>query len=230
MCTSTDPKDHRLRSSVFAEWDNFRILIDVGPDFRLQALRHQIQKIDLILLTHTHADHVNGLDDLRPLSFQRPLDVFYPAGCLEILQNRFRYMFEDTGGPTSRPKLIFREMPHPLDLDDSHQIVPIEIFHGDLPIYGYRMGDLAYLTDCSRIPPQSYPLLEGVKIVVVGALRPTPHPTHFTFQQAVEAVERLQPQTIYFTHISHDVCHREIADLVQRRAQPAWDGLVLNIE
>lgn len=229
VCTSQDPKDQRLRTSAFLKWDQYNIQIDVGPDFRLQALKHRITQIDLVLLTHTHADHVNGLDDLRPLSYCCAISVYYPPNCLSVLQKRYDYMFGEHVGPTSRPNLKFLEMPPKLKLDDRHVITAVPIFHGEQLIFGYRFGPLAYLTDCSQIPPDSYAILQGVSVVIIGALRPTQHPTHFSFDQALQAVKPLNPKQVYFIHLSHDVLHAEIAPLVAHQAQAAYDGQELHL-
>lgn len=229
VCSSADPRDKRLRSSVLVDWNGLAILIDAGPDFRFQALRAGIQRVDHLLITHSHADHVNGLDDLRPISYGRPIPVWSAPDTKEALKQRFAYMFLPPSGPSSRPELLFRIMPNTLDLGNGRIIQAVPIHHGPQRILGYRMGNFAYLTDCSGIPPESMEKLSGVSTVVIGALRPKPHPTHFSFEQAIDALAPLHPGSIWLTHLSHEVTYDQTKMLLQGRARAAYDGLVLSL-
>ncbi len=229
VCTSMDPRDYRLRSSLLVEWDGLKILIDAGPDFRGQALRAGLKKVDHLLITHSHADHVNGLDDLRPISFLNPIPVWTGTATLSALGSRFSYMFGKNTGPSSRPEFRFQEITGPIHLGEGKTVIPIVIHHGPQDIFGFRLGDLAYLTDCSGIPGESMKLLEGVKHIIVGALRPKPHPTHFSFTQAIEAVRPLGAEKVWLTHLSHEVSHTQTETLLPEGFCAAWDGLSVQI-
>lgn len=229
VCTSSDPRDQRLRPSVLVQWRGLQLQVDVGPDFRLQALRYGIQRLDAVFLTHAHADHINGLDDLRPLTVGGPLPVYGEESTLLELERRFGYMFTREPSLSSRPLLDFRPMPSAVDLGRGCLVRAVPVCHGPDLILGFRFGPLAYLTDCSAIPASSYRLLEGIHTLVIDGLRPTPHPTHFSFDQALKAAEPLQPKQIWLIHLSHDLLHTEIEALLGDRARAAWDGLILDL-
>lgn len=236
VCASRDPRDIRYRSSILIEEGGASILVDSGPEFRLQALRAHISRLDAMLLTHAHADHLHGLDDVRPLSKSAPLRVYGNGDALRELKERFAYIFRETqaGGGKPRLDLVEAESGRPLEICGI-VVLPILIYHGKLPVLGWRVGDFAYLTDCSRIPEESFDLLSGVRVAVIDALRPAPHPTHFSLDEAIAAARRIGASQTWLTHICHDASHEELERLCAERgrdvgARPAWDGLELNLE
>jgi phosphoribosyl 1,2-cyclic phosphate phosphodiesterase len=238
VCASKDPRDERYRASALIRADDGTIIvIDSGPEFRLQALRAQLTRVDALLVTHPHADHVHGLDDLRIFTHTRELPVYANPATAEELAERFSYIFRSTqeGGGKPHIKLI------PVITDSSEwleiagiRILPIPLLHGSLPILGWRIGDTAYLTDCNRIPEESFSRLSGVRNLVIDALRVRPHSTHFSFQEALEVIRRIGPERAWFTHICHDFSHTAIQEWLDKNAQgkkiePAYDGLRMTI-
>lgn len=229
VCRSTDPRNHRRRASVLLEDDEHRWLIDAGPDFRTQALEHGLESLDAVFLTHGHADHVLGLDDLRPLSWKRTIPVWADAPTTEVVHRAFPYFFHEGDGKTSRPRLEFRSLEAGRLVNASGlPVLPLAIQHGDSTILGFRVGTMAYLTDCNGIPPETAPLLHDLEVLVLGALRASPHPTHFSLNQAVEAARQIGARRTYFTHFSHDVDHEVWARTLPAGYAPAYDGLSLD--
>jgi phosphoribosyl 1,2-cyclic phosphate phosphodiesterase len=242
VCQSTDPRDTRLRPSVFLTLDDgTAILIDTSADFRQQALTHDITHIDAVLFTHSHADHVFGLDELRRYNvLQRDaIPLYGDERTLADLRRIFDYAFKQTEGgheyvPRLRPFLIGG----PFNVRGpntngagaagaNETIVPVPILHGARSILGYRLGSFAYLTDCSGIPETSYPLLAGVELLVIGALRDRPHPSHFTVVEAIDAATRIGASRVYFTHMNHDLGHVATCARLPAGIQLAYDGLVV---
>jgi len=234
VCTSTDPKDSRTRPSIYLETDRVRILVDTSTDLRAQALAYNIRRIDAILFTHSHADHVMGLDDVRRYNQMQegPIPCFADAATLANLRQMFAYVFNpptQIGG--GLPQLQLREITGPWAIEDV-SIVPIPLWHGKLPVLGFRVGAFAYLTDCNRIPDESWPLLTcdgGVRTLVLDALRHRPHSTHFSVGEAVDVVRRLGAERAYFTHISHDLGHTATNAQLPAGVELAYDGLVLTV-
>jgi len=226
VCRSPNPKNRRRRASVLFEQGEGRWLIDAGPDFRVQALDAGLAILDAVLLTHAHADHILGLDDLRPLSWKRPIPVWADERTTNSVRTAFPYFFSAGDGKTSRPRLDFRllEAGKPLDAAGL-PVLPLAIRHGDASILGFRVGAVAYLTDCNGIPLQTLPLLEDLDVLVLGALRPHPHPTHFSLDEAVEAARGIGAKRTLFTHFSHDVEHDAWARTLPDGMAPAYDGL-----
>ncbi|MBI3491803.1 MAG: MBL fold metallo-hydrolase [Acidobacteria bacterium] len=225
------PKDPAYTSrSPFA--DAVRsILVDTSTDLREQALTRNVRRVDAILFTHSHADHVMGLDDVRRYNqMQRaPIPCYADGGTLASLRRMFAYVFdtpEQVGG--GLPQLALFRIAGPFSLGGA-EIVPVPLFHGRLPILGFRVGAFAYLTDCSRIPDESWPLLTGVRTVILDALRHRPHPTHFSVSEAIDVVARLGAERAYFTHIAHDLGHAETCAHLPRGVELAYDGLVLEV-
>ena len=230
-CLSDDPRDKRLRPSILLRLGAIRILIDTAPDFRYQALHYGIERLDAILYTHAHADHILGLDDVRPFNFLQKTHIpFYAsAEAWETLERTFRYVFEAMPSESSRPRLtphIFNGSPLKVA---GICIQPIRLAHGQGTVYGFRFGDCAYLTDHSGIPPESEELLLGLDVLFLDALRHNPHPTHSTVDQSLATVERLKPRRAFFTHISHDLVHAPTEARLPPHVRLSYDGLEIPI-
>lgn len=231
VCTSTDPRDRRLRPSVLLKLDQKRILIDTSPDFRCQALRFGIERLDAILFTHSHADHILGLDDVRPFNFMQKgeIPMYASADTLKAIEQTFRYVFDARPSESSRPRLVR----HTFDIDPicvaGVSIQPIRVLHGKGIVYGFRLGDCAYLTDHSEIPLESQERLAGLDVLFLDALRHNPHPTHSTVEESLRTVELLRPRRAFFTHISHDLLHAQTEDRLPENVHLAYDGLEISI-
>jgi phosphoribosyl 1,2-cyclic phosphate phosphodiesterase len=228
VCRSTDPRDNRLRPSIYVECDNGqRILVDTTPDFRQQALRHDIRRVDAVLFTHAHADHVLGLDELRRFNHMthQPVPLYGEARTLSQIKQTFAYAFDTNaraGGGV--PDLTTHEITHAPFVIGETRIVPIPVRHGTWTILGFRFGNFAYLTDCNAIPDASLPLLEGLDVLVLDALRHRPHPTHFTVAQAVEVAKTIGAKQTLLTHICHDLGHAETSAKLPPGVALAYDG------
>lgn len=232
VCRSTDPRDQRLRPSVLVETDDSQVLlVDAGPDLRAQALRHDVRRVDALLFTHGHADHILGIDEIRRYnSLQKRAVACYadPTTAREI-RSVFAYAFDPAtprGGGV--PDLQLFTIAGPFCIG-RQAIVPVPIFHGHRPILGLRMGGFAYLTDCSRIPDESWPLLEDLEVLVLDALRERPHPTHFSLDEALAAAARIAPRRTYLTHMCHDLGHAATSARLPAGVELAYDGLVLTL-
>jgi phosphoribosyl 1,2-cyclic phosphate phosphodiesterase len=209
-----------------------RVLIDTSSDLRAQALQFGIRRLDAILFTHSHADHVLGLDEVRRFNkLQREaIPCYSDARTKADLQRTFGYIFDEhTPKGGGIPKIVLNEIIGPFSLG-SVDIIPVPILHGSRPILGFRVGAFAYLTDCSMIPDASWPLLEGVRTLVLDALRDRPHTTHFSVSEAVNAAARIGAERTYFTHISHELGHAATCARLPRGVELAYDGLVLEID
>jgi phosphoribosyl 1,2-cyclic phosphate phosphodiesterase len=234
-CTSSDPKDKRTRSSVFIRHQDMSILIDASTDLRQQLLREDISDIDYILFTHHHADHIHGLDDIRPINWKMKKKILCYASSktAAAIRTSFPYIFhcDQLGGGVPEIELFEVDRDFILQKSDSGITVsPIEVMHGKWTIFGYRLGNFAYITDASSIPEGSYDLLKDIDILVLNALRMRPHSTHFSLEEALIEVEKIKPQRTYLTHICHDLKHSFLMDeLKDRKVFPAYDGLRLNI-
>lgn len=232
-CRSTDPRDKRSRPSIFIELaGGASILVDTSPDLRAQALAHGIRRIDAILYTHSHADHVMGLDEVRRFnSLQRAaIPCYGDAHTLRDLRRMFSYSFEEptpTGGGI--PKIVLFPLAGEFSIGGA-VLTPVPLLHGSRQIFGYRLGTFAYLTDCSAIPDASWPLLSGVRTLVIDALRDRPHPTHFSLTESLRVVERLAPERAYFTHMSHELPHAATCARLPAGVELAYDGLSFDIE
>ena len=231
VCTSTDPHDRRTRPSVLVEYGGHFVLIDTTPDFREQAIRAGIRRLDAVLFTHSHADHILGLDDLRPLSFKHegrlPLYASQHAG--DYMRYMFRYIFEDSYKYGGMAKVELNTIKGPIDLFGV-KFEPVKVLHGDAEILGFRFGSAAYLTDFSEIPEGSFAQLKGLDILFLDALRHKPHPTHSTVENSLRLVERLQPRRAFFTHICHDLPHEETNKSLPPHVRLSHDGMKLDFE
>jgi phosphoribosyl 1,2-cyclic phosphate phosphodiesterase len=237
VCSSADPRDKRSRTACWIRVGEISIVIDTGPDFRRQALREGIDRVDAVLYTHHHFDHVVGIDDLRPFLFsnRRPIPCFAHEQTAVVLRSMFRYIFADGSYP-GVPSLDLRIVDRAFDVHDRYQhggstiqVIPIEAFHGALPLFGYRVGNFAYLTDTSHIPDASLGLLEGVDTLVLDALRHEAHPTHFTIAEAVDVARRVGARKTYFTHMTHSFLHAEETDRLPEGIELAYDGLTFEV-
>lgn len=230
-CRSTDPRDARLRPSIHVETGAAAVLVDAGPDLRQQALRAGIRRVDAVVFTHGHADHILGIDDLRRYNaLQRgALPCYGDRATLFDIERMFAYVFDpNTPKGGGLPLLDLIEIDGAFSVGDL-RVEPVPIFHGARSILGLRIGGFAYLTDCSRIPDESWPLLEGLDVLVLDALRERPHPTHFSLDEAVEAARRLAATRTYFTHMCHDLLHAATNARLPRGMELAYDGLVLEV-
>lgn len=232
VCKSDDPRDKRLRVSVWISWEGASYVIDCGPDFRQQMLASHCEKVDGILFTHEHADHTAGLDDIRPFYFkQGDIPVFAHRRVLENLTKRFDYIFENENKYPGAPSVQMNEVENGKSFEISNkEVVPIDVMHGNLQVFGYRIDDFAYLTDVKTISEKEIEKLKGVKVLVVNALRIEPHDTHFNLEEALAFIAIVKPQKTYLTHISHIFgFHQEIEKNLPENVFLAYDNLEITI-
>lgn len=230
VCRSSDSRDKRTRPSLLLEHNGQAIVIDTTPDFRTQALREGLERLDAILFTHSHADHILGLDDVRVYCFrqQRAIPIYADARCMTSIQHTFKYIFDGDYPYGGLAKLDPHLIDGPFDLG-SLRIIPVPVLHGKTPILGFRFGQTAYLTDVSAIPESSLASLDGLEILILDSLRHKPHPTHLSIEQALGLVDRLKPRRSYFTHIAHELGHEETNALLPPHVRLAFDGLKLEV-
>ncbi|HYX68652.1 MAG TPA: MBL fold metallo-hydrolase [Terriglobales bacterium] len=231
VCHSSDPRDHRTRPSILVEYGGRTVLVDTTPDFRQQAIREQIRRLDAVLYTHAHADHILGLDDLRPLTFHREgkIPLYAHASVAETLQAMFWYIFDGNYKYGGIAQVELNRLEGPVELFGA-RFEPVEVLHGEQVIHGFRFGAAAYLTDFSRIPEPSFAKLQGLDILFLDALRHRPHPTHSTVENSLKLVERIRPQRTFFTHIAHDLPHEETNRQLPEAVKLSYDGLKLEFE
>jgi phosphoribosyl 1,2-cyclic phosphate phosphodiesterase len=232
VCTSTDPRDNRLRPSILVRYAGHGILVDTTPDFRAQALRAPIERIDAILYTHAHADHILGLDDVRPFNYRQrgAIPIYAKQGTLDAIQRVFRYAFDPEPSQTSIPRLKLHAIgEEPFDLFGL-TVTPLPVNHGKAEILGFRFGRAAYITDQSDIPDTTKEKLRDLDVLFLDALRYKPHPTHSTVAQALKWVEELQPRRAYFTHMCHDLGHARTEASLPAGVHLAYDGLEIVVE
>lgn len=233
VCQSTDPRDRRLRPSIhIAVEGGPAILVDTSTDLRQQVLANRIARVDAILFTHSHADHVMGLDDVRRFNVMQggAIPAFADERTAADVRRTFSYIFSppiEKGGGI--PEVTLTTVTGPFTID-AVRVQPVPLFHGSRPILGYRLGTFAYLTDCNRLPDEAWPLLDGLDVLVLDALRHNPHPTHFTVAEALEVVARLKPRQTYFTHMCHKLPHAETNRSLPAGVELAYDGQVVTID
>jgi phosphoribosyl 1,2-cyclic phosphate phosphodiesterase len=233
VCRSSDPRDKRTRPSIAIENDGRIILIDTTPELRLQCLANDIRRVDAVLYTHHHIDHIAGLDDLRRFNWlqQSILPCYGQQATLDRLRTMFAYVFdEDDEYPSAKPRLTLHEIKlnRPLQLF-GQSLTPVPLLHGKLPVLGFRVGNFAYCTDVSEIPSESWPLLKNLDVLILDALRIRPHPTHFNLEQAVNHAGRIAAKQTYFTHIAHELGHTQTNEKLPAGMQLAYDGLVIDL-
>jgi len=230
VCRSDNPKNKRLRCSIMIEVKGLHILVDTAPDLRQQFLRQPFPKIDAVLFTHSHADHIFGLDDLRRFNYiqQAPIPVYGNPETIQRLQTIFDYAFVKTDWHPGRPNLTAAVIEQPFHINDVF-VIPVPLNHGKQQILGYRIGNFAYCTDVSHIPAESYALLSGLEILILDALREKAHPTHFNLQQALSEAQKINARQTYFTHMSHKIDHEKHGALLPANMAFAYDGLALEV-
>ena len=232
VCRSLDPRDRRTRPSVMIGYNGRHVIIDSTPDFREQALRENITHLDAVLYTHTHADHILGIDDLRPLTYRHKpgkLPLYATPRACEFLRNMFRYIFEAEYKFGGLPLVDLQPIDGPVELFGA-RFDPVTVIHGETPIIGFRFGSAAYLTDHSQVPTETLEKLRGLDILFLDALRYKPHPTHSTVEQSLMIVDAVKPKRAFFTHICHDLPHEATNAALPPNVRLAYDGMKLEFE
>jgi len=232
VCLSHDPRDKRLRVSVLLSWDNYNFVIDCGPDFRQQMLKHKVSKLDGILFTHEHADHTAGIDDIRPFFFkQGDIPIYAHERVAESLKIRFDYIFADVdrypGAPAVEVNLIKNNSPFKIG---NLLAIPVEAKHNRLQVFGFRVNDFTYLTDVKSVNDEEIEKINGSKILVINALRLEPHHSHFNLEEALAFIEKVKPERAYLTHISHLLgFHKEVEKKLPNGVHLAYDNLEITL-
>lgn len=232
VCLSTNKKDKRLRVSVLLEWEDKVVVIDCGPDFRYQMLREKVTKLDAVLLTHEHSDHVAGIDDIRPFCFTNgPLPFYAHQRVFDSLHRRYDYVFETEnkypGAPTIKEELITKEAPFFLF---GKEVVPIEALHANMPVLGFRIDGFTYLTDVKTISDEEMEKIKGTEVLVLNVLREEPHFSHLNVEEALAIIDKVGPKTTYFTHISHRMgFHDEAEAKLPENVHLAYDTLKITV-
>ena len=231
VCHSSDPHDRRTRPSILLEFGGKNVLIDTTPDFREQAIREGIRKIDAVIYTHAHADHILGIDDLRPLSYHREgkIPLYARPEAADFLRKMFSYIFDADYKFGGLARLELNPIDGPFELF-GNRIQPVPVMHGDTEIFGYRFGNAAYLTDFSTIPESSMPLLEGLDVLFLDGLRHKPHPTHSTVENSMRIGDQVKARRVFFTHICHDLPHEETNAALPPHVRLSYDGMKLEFE
>ncbi len=230
VCVSTDRHDKRLRTSALVEVDGVQLLIDAGPDFRQQLLSANVKRLDGILLTHEHKDHMGGLDDVRALNYitQKPVDIYAEPRVQQALKQEYQYAFAENKYPGVPEFNLITIGEKPFEIAGI-PIAPIRVYHHKLPILGFRIGNLAYITDASRIDEHEKKKLQGLEVLILNVIRRTSHLSHLSLPEALALREELQPKQLYLTHLSHQIeCHQTLAASLPQGVVPAYDGLVVH--
>lgn len=231
VCLSDDPRDKRLRVSVLIEWENYTYVVDCGPDFRQQMLANNVQRIDGILFTHEHNDHIIGLDDIRPFYFrQGAIEIYAHPRVLKDLKLRFGYVFQVENKYPGAPSIAVNTLNDDPFLLGNLEVVPVNVLHNKLQVYGFRFNDFAYITDAKTISAEEIEKLKGVKVLTVNALRIQPHPSHFNLEEALAMIEKIEPEKAYLTHISHLLgFHEEVEKKLPPNVFLAYDNLKIEV-
>lgn len=232
VCSSSNPKDKRFRTSIAIKYKDKRIIVDCGPDFRTQLLRASIPDFEAILITHKHRDHIAGLDDVRSINYilRKSVDVYLSPESLQAIEKEFAYIF-NPGDYKGAPQINLHILENsPFELIGL-KIIPLKVQHRNMEVFGFRIGDFSYITDANAIPKETMALLKGTKILVLNALRLKKHPSHFNLEEAVAIAQEIKAEQTYFTHLGHLIGkHDEVNNQLPKGMQLAWDGLKLEIE
>ncbi len=230
-CTSSNLKNKRTRTSVFVQTHRKNILIDTATDLRFQALAHNIKRIDVVLYTHSHADHTHGIDELRTYNFVNKMVIpcYASPQMVSNIKMNFKYVFDGSHAAGGKPQLEITPITQDFDFYGI-RITPVEIYHAEWLIFGYRIGKMAYLTDCSGIPEDSINKLKGLDLLIIDALRYTPHTAHFSVNQAVEATHKVEPRLAVLTHMGHELEYEELSARLPEGIRPAYDGMEFELD
>jgi len=231
VCLSNNPKDKRLRVSVLVEWDGFTYVVDCGPDFRYQMLRENVKKLDGIIFTHEHSDHVLGLDDIRPFYFrQGNIPIYAHKRVLKSIKKRFDYVFKKENRYPGAPEVITNKIKNKPFKLQGLEVIPVSGKHNELQVFGFKFNDFAYLTDMKTVSDKEIDKIKNVKVLVINALRIQPHQSHFNLEEALQFIEKVNPETAYLTHISHLLGFHDVVEkTLPERVFMAYDGLKITV-
>lgn len=232
VCKSENPNDKRLRSSLLINYSGKNVVIDCGPDFRSQMLRAQVEDLEAVLITHQHRDHIAGLDDIRSINYilRKKVDIYLSKETLKAVKEEFPYIF-NPGDYKGAPQIGFQNLNSEAFELIGLKFIPLRVEHRNMMVYGFRIGDFSYITDAKVIPEETIELIKGSKILVINALRPNSHPSHFSLDEAVEVVKRVNPEQAYFTHVGHLMgLHENVNKKLPPNMELAYDGLKIQME